>query len=139
MVYSGLFRRLFAFFIDCITLLCVYMVLGMLLSLNIFMGLVSNLPMIGFWFYGGLFFVAWFYFAGMESSHLQATVGKNLLGMKVTDLKGNRISFWRASARYFGRILSRVLLMVGFITILFSERKQAIHDMISRTVIILRP
>lgn len=137
MIYSGLFRRLFAFAFDCVALLCIYMLSGVLLSLNIFLNPISALPMLGFWFYGGMFLIAWLYFAGMESSRLQGTIGKKILGMKVTDLKGNRISFWRATARYFGRMLSRVLLLLGFVTILFTKKKQAIHDMITRTVIIL--
>lgn len=137
MIYSGLFRRLFAFAFDCLTLLCIYMLAGIILSLNIFISPISSLPIIGFWFYGGMFLIAWFYFAGMESSRFQATVGKKILGMKVTDLNGQRISFWRATARYFGRMLSRILLMIGFITILFTKKKQAIHDMITKTVVIL--
>ena len=63
----------------------------------------------------------WLYFAGMESSSKQATLGKMALGIKVTDLQGNRISFWRATGRNFGKLVSVLglgigLLMVGFTT-----------------------
>lgn len=134
--YSGIFRRLFAFAIDSALLICIYAVLGLILGIGVFTYTLAAIPMIGFWFYGGLFFLSWFYFAGMESSTHQATIGKKVLGLKVADLKGKRIGFGRASARYFGRILSRALLFIGFITILFTKKKQAIHDMITSTVIL---
>ena len=135
MKYSGITRRILAFAVDSLALLCIAMFLGMVLGLSLFAKPLASLAMIGFWFYGGLFLVSWIYFAGMESSPFQATLGKKLLGIQVANLKGERISFWRATGRYFGRILSRAFFFLGFITIFFTKRKQAVHDLLSSTVI----
>ncbi len=79
----------------------------------------------------------WLYWALMESSGWQATLGKKALGLYVTDLDGNRVSFGRASGRYWsGRGLSMVPLgtlyyFVDCICCGFTEKKQAVHDMIA--------
>jgi uncharacterized RDD family membrane protein YckC len=78
----------------------------------------------------------WIYEASMESSSKQATVGKMALGLKVTDEGGQKISFARASARYFGKILSRITLFIGYIMAGFTARKQALHDMIAGTLVV---
>ncbi|MDP4160359.1 MAG: RDD family protein, partial [Bacillota bacterium] len=72
--------------------------------------------------------VGWLYFALMESSTKQATLGKLALGIMVTDLVGQRISFGVATGRYFGKVLSGVALCAGFLMAAFTERKQALHD-----------
>lgn len=79
--------------------------------------------------------VNWIYEAAMESSKYQATLGKMALGLKVTDVEGRRISFLRATARHFAKILSGLILMIGFIMAGFTERKQALHDMIAGTLV----
>ena len=78
----------------------------------------------------------WLYFALMESSTWQATLGKKALGLEVTDLEGKRIGFGRASGRFFGKILSALILWIGFIMAGFTERKQALHDMLAGTLVI---
>ncbi len=78
----------------------------------------------------------WLYFAVMESSRKQATFGKQLLGIKVTDLQGERITFARASGRFFGKILSSLTLLIGYIMAAFTERHQALHDMLAGTVVV---
>lgn len=78
---------------------------------------------------------SWIYEAAMESSKYQATLGKMALGLKVTDLEGRRISFLRATGRHFAKILSGFILCIGFIIAGFTERKQALHDMIAGTLV----
>jgi uncharacterized RDD family membrane protein YckC len=78
---------------------------------------------------------SWIYEAALESSKYQATLGKMALGLKVTDLEARRISFLRATARHFAKILSGLVLMIGFIMAGFTERKQALHDMIAGTLV----
>jgi len=80
-------------------------------------------------------FVAYPYFALLESSHWQGTLGKLALRIKVTDLTGNRISFARATGRYFCKIISSVEFMVGYI-ISFSDQRQTIHDYLSGTLVV---
>ena len=78
----------------------------------------------------------WLYFAKLESGPNQATIGKRVLGLQVTDMAGGRISFARASGRFFGKIISALPLDIGFIMAAFTERKQALHDMIAGTLVV---
>jgi uncharacterized RDD family membrane protein YckC len=81
------------------------------------------------------FVITWLYFALMESSKLQATVGKLAVGLVVTDNAGERISFLRATGRYFAKILSGLILFIGFIMVAFTSRKRGLHDMIAGTLV----
>lgn len=79
--------------------------------------------------------VHWIYEAALESSKHQATLGKMALGLKVTDLEGRRISFGRATGRHFAKWISWLTITIGFIIAGFTERKQALHDMIAGTLV----
>jgi len=80
--------------------------------------------------------VSWLYSALMESSAKQATLGKMALGIRVTDLDGNRIGFGKATGRYFAKILSALILGIGFLMVAFTERKQGLHDMLAGTLVV---
>jgi uncharacterized RDD family membrane protein YckC len=80
--------------------------------------------------------VGWLYYALMESSAKQATVGKMALGIIVTDLEGRRIGFGRATGRYFAKILSALIRGIGFLMAAFTERKQGLHDMVASTLVV---
>lgn len=80
--------------------------------------------------------MSWLYFALMESSAHRATLGKMALGIQVTDMDGNRISFMRATGRYFGKIISGMILAIGYIMAAFTEKKQALHDIIASCLVI---
>jgi uncharacterized RDD family membrane protein YckC len=81
-------------------------------------------------------FLRWMYFALMESSSAQGTLGKMFLGIRVTDMNGQRISFLRATARFFSKFISSLILGLGYLFPLFNARKQALHDMMAGTVVI---
>jgi uncharacterized RDD family membrane protein YckC len=83
-----------------------------------------------------LVILGWLYFALMESSKTQATLGKMALGLKVTDLEGNPISFARATGRYFGKIISGMIMYIGYILAGLTEKKQALHDMMASCLVI---
>ena len=76
------------------------------------------------------------YFVLMESSAKQATLGKLALGLKVTDENGNRISIGQALGRNLGKIVSALILYIGFIMAGVSQRKQALHDMMAHTLVV---
>ncbi|MGH9728538.1 MAG: RDD family protein [Candidatus Acidiferrales bacterium] len=78
----------------------------------------------------------WLYYALLESSAWQATLGKKALGLEVTDMNGRRISFARATGRYFGKIVSAFILMIGFIMAGFTAQKQALHDMMAGCLVL---
>jgi uncharacterized RDD family membrane protein YckC len=83
-----------------------------------------------------LVLLTWLYYALLESSSWQATLGKKALGLEVTDLAGSRISFGRATGRYFARWISNMTLTIGYIMAGFTEKKQALHDIIAGTLVI---
>lgn len=77
----------------------------------------------------------WLYQALLESGRKQATVGKMAVGLKVTDLRGARISFGRATGRHFAQYLSAMILMIGFFMVGWTRYKQGLHDMIAGTLV----
>ena len=79
---------------------------------------------------------AMLYFTLQESSSVQATVGKRAMGIKVTDLDGNRLGFGRALGRWVAATLSYLTLMIGFVMAAFTARKQALHDVIAGTLVV---
>jgi len=82
---------------------------------------------------------SWLYFAGMESGARGATLGKRAFHLQVLSAEGHeRIGFGRASARFFGRYLSMLVLYVGYLMQPFTARKQALHDLLSGTVVVSR-
>jgi uncharacterized RDD family membrane protein YckC len=140
--YGGFWIRFVAAIIDGIIVQAVVMPLSFMVGgLTGFAGAMSGasqsgLPLIG----GGIGAVigvtgSWLYEALMESSTRQATLGKMIFKMKVTDLFGNRISFGRATGRYFAKWLSGLTLLIGYIMAGFTERKQALHDMLAGTLV----
>jgi len=86
---------------------------------------------ISFWL-----FPAWPYFTILECSKAQATLGKRLFGLKVTDLRGHRIGFGRANARYVVKLFVCLPFLAGFIPIAFTPRKQGLHDLMVKTLVV---
>lgn len=82
------------------------------------------------------FLLNWLYFAFMESSTRQGSLGKQAMGILVTDLEGNRISFGKATLRYFGKIVSGLTLFIGYLMAVFTQRRQALHDIIAGTLVL---
>ncbi len=82
------------------------------------------------------FLLKWLYFTLLESSTVQATLGKAVIGIRVTDEQGRRISLLRANARYWAKILSVITLGFGYLMAGFTRRKQALHDMVAGTLVV---
>ena len=83
-------------------------------------------------------FVVWLYYAFFEASAWQATPGKRILNLYVTDVHGRPITFARATLRYFGKMISGLTFMVGYVVAGFTEKKQALHDIIANTLVMRR-
>ena len=80
---------------------------------------------------------SWLYHAYLESSPNQGTLGKMALGLIVTDLQGRRISFGHATGRFFAKIITSLIpLGIGYMMAGFTEKKQALHDMIAATLVL---
>ena len=145
--YGGFWIRVVAVLIDAILVRVVVHPLAAIFGLGGLaaggfghgdFGRHTHLPLLIFG--GGVVFMvtiaaSWLYEALMESSSYQATLGKMIFGMKVTDLYGNRISFARATGRHFAKILSGMILCIGFIMVGLTERKQGLHDLLAGTLV----
>jgi len=97
---------------------------------------VITLPGVSTTYDTAFFLVAWLYFALLESSSHQATVGKLACGLRVTDERGKRIGFGRATGRHFGMLLCWLTLGVGFLMVAWTRRKQGLHDLLARTLVV---
>ncbi|MBB4069227.1 putative RDD family membrane protein YckC [Salinibacter ruber] len=133
--YAGFGRRLIAYVVDVLILFAAFVVFG-----GVLLGLsgASQVPPEGVLNVVG-FLASWMYFALNESSERQATWGKQLMGLKVTGLNGNKIGFGKATGRHFGKILSGMILLIGFIMAAFTERKQALHDKMAGCLVLEGP
>ncbi len=84
---------------------------------------------------GGL---AVFYTVWLESSAWQATLGKKILGLRVVDLDGRRITFWKSASRNFNKSISSLILGIGYLMPLWTAKRQALHDRMARCLVIKR-
>lgn len=121
-VYAGFWWRFLAHLID-----------GAIIGVIVFLLAASSFGVLGI---GAGILVPWLYFALFESSAHQATPGKMICGIIVTNLNGQRISFARATGRYFGKILSALILGIGFMMAGWTRRKQALHDMLADCLVL---
>lgn len=133
-LYAGFERRLKALIVDYMILILFYGIL--LVTAEDYSRLAQRFAHMDYGFALGLFVVGWLYWAGFESSPLMATPGKRAAEMRVTDMDGERISFARASARYFAKLLSAAPLLLGFLMAEFMPRRQALHDLIAHTLVV---
>src|SRR6266478_5696656 len=139
--YGGFWVRVVAAIIDAIILRVVVAPVGMIFGGLGMAGTLSGIHHTGLGILGGgitiilLVFGSWLYEAFMESSSYQATLGKMIFGMRVTDLNGNRISFERATGRHFAKWLSTMILGIGYVMVGFTERKQGLHDLLAGTLV----
>ncbi|MDX6382521.1 MAG: hypothetical protein QOK48_94 [Blastocatellia bacterium] len=142
-VYAGFWLRFAAYLIDSILLALVTLPVGFALGVIMATTGVDSDPSItmsvNLLINGASILLGWLYSSLLESSSWQGTVGKKVVGLRVTDLDGNRISFGKATGRYFGKILSGMICLVGFFMAAFTEKRQALHDMLANTLVLSGP
>lgn len=101
--------------------------------------MVAAILSVVFTFVGAALLITWLYHAYFESSSWQATPGKRVVNLYVTDLNGQPISFLNATGRHFAKIITGLIpLLLGYIMAAFTERRQALHDMIAGTLVLRR-
>lgn len=83
--------------------------------------------------------IVWIYYAVFETSSWQGTPGKRVMHLYVTDMNGQPLTFARASIRYFGKMLSGFTFLIGYFIAGFTEKKQALHDLIAGCLVLRRP
>lgn len=76
------------------------------------------------------------YYVLMETSKYQGTIGKIALGLKVTDMNGDKLDISKSLIRNLGKIISGIILYVGYMMAGFTEKKQALHDIIANTLVV---
>jgi len=106
-------------------------------ALSFYIFMTYDFPGVSMTFIAVKLFLVFPYFALMESGRWQGTLGKRLMDINVTGLDGDRISFGRATARYFLKTISAVLFMLGYL-ISFSDKRQTLHDYLARTLVLKR-
>lgn len=143
MNYGGFWIRVLAYIIDFIVLGVVQSAIYLLFGLNLSTaygldgdGLGVFETTLGSIAYFATLIAGVLYFSLMESSAKQATVGKMALGLIVTNQNGGRITFLRALGRHFAKFLSGMVLMIGYIMVAFTDRKQGLHDIICSTLVL---
>jgi uncharacterized RDD family membrane protein YckC len=152
--YAGFWERLLAFVIDNVIIgvgiVVIVIPLLFLTGLGAVLSRIAqdeDLGDAGFFLIFGMFLVAataivmvaWLYHAFMESSEWQATVGKRAMGLVVTDMAGRRVSFGRSTGRHFGKIITNLVpAFLGYIMAAFTEKRQALHDMMAGCLVLRR-
>jgi uncharacterized RDD family membrane protein YckC len=122
-VYAGFWWRVLAWFLDALIISLCRCLPGVTAGDSWF----ALIPQV---------IIGWLYFSLMESSRHQATVGKLVCGLRVTDEAGRRIGFARATGRHFAKILDALTLGIGFLMVAFTRRKQGLHDLVARTLVV---
>ncbi|MCX6684288.1 MAG: RDD family protein [Methanoregula sp.] len=156
-VYAGLGRRLIAFVVDAILILLMGIVVITFFSLTngiryvyylsvqraaidslteagtvdaALSPIIAALGML-------IIIIPWLYFAGFESSRSQATPGKLLMRVVVTDLEGNKPTFARVTLRHFAKFISALIIFLGFLMIGLTKKRQGLHDKIAGCLVLL--
>lgn len=157
-VYAGLGRRFVAFLVDFIVILLFDLVAMAVLGLtrgiqNSYFYFVQHVPVeqlttegtMGVFLgsviaaYGVvLIIIPWLFFAGFESSRSQATPGKLLMHIVVTDMTGNKPTFARVTLRHFAKFVSALIIFIGFLMIGLTQKRQGLHDKIASCLVLLQ-
>ena len=138
--YAGFWQRFVAFIIDAILLYIVQFVILAVFGVSAYASnpqamMEDGFPMSFILAYIVILGANVAYYAYLESSERQATFGKQAMGLVVTDMNGERITLLNAIGRYFSKIPSGIILGIGYFMQPFTEKKQALHDMIAGTLV----
>ncbi len=121
-MYASVWKRFWAFMIDAAVFAVLFWTLAQLMN-EWTVSLV-------------LLVLIWLYYALLESSPWQASLGKRLMGLKVVDKQGQRLSFAQASKRLLSRIITNLTFYFGFFIAAFNQRHETLHDRISKSVVL---
>jgi uncharacterized RDD family membrane protein YckC len=128
---GGILRSV-AFLFDCILIIVFSVVLGTVVSVFTLIVSESVLTLIYQVLFISLFLL---YYPLLESSRLQASVGKFVVSIKVVNRKGERLTFIMALARLMANVVACMPLFLGIIMIAFTD-KRGMHDMMTDTYVV---
>ena len=141
-MYAGFLNRYLAYFIDRLAIFLVYILFWLVWILfDKTLNEIGIDPKIKKMILGNLgviiyLVIPWLYYSFFESSNGKATLGKKALGIIVVDANNNKISFVRATVRYWSKYVSLIIFFIGYIMAGFTKKKQALHDIISVTYVV---
>lgn len=138
MSYAGFWKRFFATIIDTIAFYILiflgYFIDGLILALSdndIYTSSTSQFQEVLI-----ISFFYWIYNTIMESSPNQGTLGKMAMGIKVTDINGERINFMQATKRHLASYFSFAIFFIGYLMVAFTEKKQGLHDILTECLVV---
>lgn len=136
--YATFWERFAAAFIDGLILMVVNFFLSFLFGGTHFAGEIVGVK---YNLTGSLvqMVAGWLYCALQESSVHQATLGKRAMGIKVTNMQGERVSFGQATGRHFAKYISLLILFIGYLMMLWDNKSQTLHDKLAGTLILNNP
>ncbi len=134
--YAHFGHRLAAYLIDIIIVNVGAFILGGIYGVIMITLAYSNYALYMFGAYLLGIVLVWLYFALFESGESQATPGKMILGLKVVDQQHQRITFGQATGRFFGKFISSIILFIGYLMVLWTPRRQALHDQMADTLVL---
>ena len=137
---AGFWIRFAAYIIDAILLTIVGWLIAAVFGIGMAMDMSDPEAVSGAFvgFQVGMMVFWCIYWAAFESSKLQATPGKLVVGVRVSDAAGARIGIGRALGRALAKYISAIILLIGFIMAAFTDRKRALHDMMAGTLVSYR-
>jgi uncharacterized RDD family membrane protein YckC len=136
MSYAGFWKRFAAYIIDKVIAMMAGCPIGLVFGMVMGAGGIDDPEVLRLMGVILAFILSWIYYAVMESAPTQGTLGKMALGIKVTDLEGNRIGFSKATARYFGKVISCLIFLIGILMVAFTQKKQGLHDMMAGCLVV---
>jgi len=137
--YGGFWIRFVAYLLDGIVLYLAFSILVFVATGDLFYQSKIDPTALGrdYWLLASSNLILnLLYYVGFESSKFQASPGKMVLGLKVIDIEGQRLTPLRALGRYLGKFLSALILLIGYLMAAFDSRKQALHDKLANTFVI---
>jgi uncharacterized RDD family membrane protein YckC len=155
--YAGFWQRFAAYLIDSVVISCIegFLVIPFLGIFGIgfasdfaninhleegdMISLIFSIIAAVFSFIILLYILLILYYTLMESSKYQATLGKQAMGLIVTDMNGGKLDFGQAFARNLSKLLSSMFFHIGYIIAAFTEKKQGLHDLIAGTLVLKKP
>ncbi|MBQ7908552.1 MAG: RDD family protein [Elusimicrobiaceae bacterium] len=121
-MHASVWKRFWAFVIDVIVFAILFWALAQLID-NFTLSLL-------------LLVIIWLYYALLESSPWQASLGKRLLGLKVVDKRGRRLSFGKATKRLLSRLITNFTFYFGFFSAAFDKQNKTLHDRMSKSLVV---
>lgn len=122
--YANFWQRFFAILIDGFILIIPSYIFNSMFGPRSFSAFTANI------------ILGWLYESILTSSNWQATIGKRALRIKIIDMQGQKITFGQATGRHFAKILSFLIVLIGYFMMLWDEQKQTLHDKMAGTLVV---